>query len=71
MNIAITQSRLRELVRLNLATDISNEPEPPKNLIVIGVTYGIYGIDGAVLENTENSNKYVIIGRCSNLFKYV
>lgn len=67
----ISQSELRRLVRLNLATDISNELNPPENLIVIGISHGIYGVNGAVLEDTENFNKYVIIGYCSNLYRYV
>jgi hypothetical protein len=71
MREKFTQNDLRLLARLNLATDISNEIETPERLTVIGVSKGIYGVNGALLENTENSNKYVIIGRCSNLFKYV
>ena len=60
MEEKFTQKELKRFVKLGFATDISNEQGNHEHLTVIGVSTGINGINGALLKDTETSNKYVI-----------
>lgn len=67
-----TQKELRQLVRLGVAEDYTNKPSDYiytlRRLEKVGYFSGIYGINGALVEDTETGQLYAIIGRCSNLF---
>ena len=69
-----TIKELREMVRNNYAQDITladayTVQDIARNSEKIAYTCGIYGISGGMLLDRRNGKKYVIIGRCSNLFR--
>lgn len=69
-----TLKELREMVRNGYAQDITSEDsytvlEIAQNSEKIGYACGTYGISGGMLYDRRNKKKYVIIGRCSNLFR--
>jgi len=67
-----TLKALRDLVRLGVAEDYTNKPAENlytlRRLEKVGYSYGVYGINGGLIEDTETGQLYAIIGRCSNLF---
>ena len=67
-----TQKQLRDLVRLGCAEDYTNKPSEYiytlRRLEKVGYSSGVYGINGGLVQDTENGALYAIIGRCSNLF---
>lgn len=67
-----TQKELRQLVRLGIAEDYTNKPSEYvytlRRLDKVGYSFGIYGINGGLVKDTETGQLYAIIGRNSNLF---
>lgn len=51
------------------AIDITTKKEKIENLEIFAKSYGIYGMNGAILKD-RNGNFYKIIDRVSNLFRY-
>ena len=72
-----TKKEIREYVRLGLAQDITvydfDQAEQLRKdhaLDVIAVSRGVYGINGALLQD-ENGERYAITARNSTLFQLV
>ena len=68
-----TQSELKQLVKQGLATDITNVEVTSDmyNLEKVGVSFGINGMNGALLKNKKTGEYYVITARNTNLFRLV
>ena len=69
-----TLKYFRDMVRLGLATDISNYYFQDVIRIAryadkVGYSTGKYGINGGMLQDPRSGEIYVIIGRGSNLFR--
>ena len=66
-----TQKELRELVKQNLAIDITegNEKVTEPYLWTIGISRGKYGINGCLL--ASHKHLYAITARSSNLFYWI
>ena len=69
-----SQKELRDLVRDGYAEDITQTDEETIQDIwhrcnKIGYSTGIYGLNGGLLEDPETGDKYVVIGRGTNLFR--
>ena len=68
-----TLKELRELVRFGVAENYTNKPSEYiytlRRLEKVGYSSGVYGINGALVEDTETGQLYAIIGRNSNLFR--
>ncbi|ULO04592.1 hypothetical protein [Campylobacter sp. RM12651] len=77
MRVKTTQKNLKELIKNNIAIDITsirgNELNKigffNRNYLVKKISIGIYGINGALIE--LDNKLYVISKRCSNLFALV
>jgi hypothetical protein len=75
-----TQKELKMLVKLGVATDISNGKNKNglewnldalyQNTEKVGVSHGKYGINGGLLKDKQLNIYYVIIGRSSLLFRF-
>ena len=72
-----TKKEIREYVRLGLAQDITtydfDQAERLRKdhaLDVTAVSYGVYGMTGAILQD-ENGERYAITARNSTLFQLV
>ncbi len=69
-----TQKELREYVRMGLAKDYThastNEVKElgRKCLNRLGYSTGVYGLNGLLFEDYETGEKYVVIGRGTNLY---
>ena len=67
-----TLKELRDLVRLGVAEDYTNNPSEYiytlRRLEKVGYSAGVYGINGGLVQDTETGALYAIVGRCSNLF---
>lgn len=66
-----TKKELREYVRLGLAVDLTEaEPEKiPAHYEKVGYSRGVYGLNGGLIWDRVNGGFYVILARCSNLFR--
>lgn len=51
------------------ALDITTAKEDYNGLSVFAMSFGVYGMNGAILQD-ENGNFYKITARTSNLFRY-
>ena len=62
---------LRGLVKSGVAVDLTNaEPEKiPASYTKVGYSRGIYGLNGGLIWDNVLGGYYVILGRCSNLFR--
>ena len=65
----MTQKEIKKLVEYGHAKDITNKEEHIKGLSIIGVSVGIYGRNGLLLED-DNGELYAITKRSTNIFKY-
>jgi ribosomal protein S28E/S33 len=66
-----TQKALRELCRIGAAEDITNgKAEIKEPLERVGVSTGIYGINGGLLQGRETGRLYAIIARNAELFRH-
>ena len=61
------QKELRELVRLGVAEDYTNNIYTLRRPEKVGYSTGVYGINGGLVEDAETGQLYAIIGRFSNL----
>lgn len=68
----ITQSTIKRLVKENAAHDIDKMKKKParRDLELIGISYGIAGMNGALFLG-KNGKMYAITARSSSLFEYV
>lgn len=73
----ITKKELREYVRPGIATDITalrfdeaEELRRSHNLATLAMSYGTYGMTGALLSD-ESGVMYAITARNSTLFQFV
>ena len=69
-----SQKELRDLVRDGYAEDITQDDEETiqdiwRRCDKIGYSRGVYGLNGGLLEDPKTGNKYVVIGRSTNLFR--
>lgn len=60
---------IKRLVEFGHAQDITSDNEDYNDLKIIGVSVGVYGRNGLLLENAKG-DKYAITKRASNIFKY-
>lgn len=60
--------KLKEIKAYN-CEDISNKKEKIDGLEVVGISYGVYGVNGGLFKD-KDGNFYKITSRCSNLFRY-
>ena len=69
----ITQKTIKQLVKEGAATDISPMKTRPshRDLDVIGISYGVYGMNGALFINRKSGKLYAITSRSTLLFEYV
>lgn len=65
-----TQKQLKQFAALGMAEDITNGTEEHLKLTTLGLSRGVYGLNGALLEDRAGK-KYVITSRNSVLFEYV
>lgn len=66
-----TQKALRELCRIGAADDItSGKAEIKEPLERVGVSTGIYGINGGLLQGRETGRLYAITARNAELFRH-
>ena len=65
-----TLRELRTLVRDGIAIRLTDIDET-LSLETIRMSFGIYGVTGALLIDNSNGQIYAIIGRTSTLFYYV
>ena len=72
-----TQKMLKNLVKNNIATDITNfnfdqinALRKSHSLDAIAISHGVYGMNGALFKD-ECGNQYAICGRSSALFQLV
>lgn len=73
-----TQQELRGLVRAGIAADISIydhrqalDLHQEADLVQIGYSRGIYGCNGALLQDRRTGAQYAIIGRTTALFTLI
>ena len=68
----ITQSTIKSLIKEGAATDLDTLKKQPKReeLSLIGISYGTYGMNGALFVN-KKGKMYAIKSRSSLLFYYV
>ena len=68
----ITQSTIKSLIKEGAATDLDTLQKRPKReeLSLIGISYGTYGMNGALFVN-KKGKMYAIKSRSSLLFEYV
>ena len=73
----ITKKEIREYIKLGFAQDITTysfdqveQLRKARALDVIAISYGIYGMTGALLQD-ENGECYAIAARNSSLFQLV
>ena len=66
-----TRKQLKEYVRLGLARDLTEvDPDTlPKWYEKIGVSRGVYGLNGGLIWDNVLGGYYVILARSSNLFR--
>lgn len=71
--LKLKQSDIKNQVKIGAAKDISAvDPKTIKEtLSVIGVSKGVYGMNGALLQGYKTKKFYAITSRCSNLFYWV
>lgn len=60
---------IKRLVEYRHAKDITSDNKDYNDLKVIGVSVGVYGRNGLLLENAKGE-KYAITKRSVNIFKY-
>lgn len=68
----MTRKQLKEMVRNNIAQDITNaefEKLPPMDCL--GTSRGIYGMNGGLFRNPRTGDLYVILSRNTLLFQLV
>lgn len=65
-----TLRELRTLVKDGIAIELKDIDET-LNLETICMSFGLYGMTGALLIDNNNGQLYAIIGRTSTLFYYV
>ena len=59
---------LKEIKNYN-CEDITAKSEKIDGLEVVGLSYGVYGMNGGLFKD-KDGNFYKITSRCSNLFRY-
>lgn len=68
-----TQKDLRAFCRDGIAENITNadaENYMHRNFEKIGYSRGIYGLNGGLLQDRDTGERFAIIGRTSNLFRF-
>ena len=65
-----TLRELRTLVKDGIAIELKDIDEA-LSLETIRMSFGVYGMTGALLIDNNNGKLYAIIGRTSTLFYYV
>ena len=65
-----TLRELREFIRDGIAIELKDIDET-LSLETIRMSFGIYGMTGALLIDNSNGQLYAIVGRTSTLFYYV
>ena len=75
-SLSLKQKELKDMVRYGEAEDITTISDAEakelrkKGIELVGVSRGVYGMNGALLRDNEGK-KYVITARSSNLFYFV
>lgn len=67
------QKEIKNLVKLGAAVDITTatgSKELSKNCDRVGVSLGVYGMNGGLLQDRRNGQLYAITARNSALFYY-
>ena len=69
----LTQKEIKNYVTLGLATDITHTPlddiyKMASKFETVGLSFGIYGMNGGLFKDYTPDNLYVITTRNSNLF---
>ena len=65
-----TQRQLRGLIRDGVAIELKSI-DKTLSLETIRISFGVCGINGALLIDNSNGQLYAIVGRTSTLFHYV
>ena len=65
----IKLKEIKKLVEFGHAKDITSDSNDYSDLKVIGVSVGVYGRNGLLLEDSKGY-LYAITKRASNIFKY-
>ena len=60
---------IKRLVEYGHAKDITHDSKDYKGLKIVGVSVGVYGRNGLLLEDSKGY-KYAITKRSTNIFKY-
>lgn len=63
--LKLTQKEIRNFDAL----DITTEKDKRDGLSVFAMSFGVYGMNGAILQD-ESGNFYKITARTTNLFRY-
>lgn len=66
-----TQKEIRWYIRNGMATQIEKPGEVKGNLEVIAMSFGVYGMNGALLQDKDSGERYAIPSRNTALFYYV
>lgn len=68
----ITQSSIKRLVAEGAATDIDKMKVKPERRYLkrLGLSFGTFGMNGALYLHTKNGKMYAITSRNSTLFEY-
>lgn len=69
----IQQKTIKDLVKQGAAQDLEKMTKRPgvTDLETIGISYGTYGMNGALFLHRKNKKMYAITSRSSLLFEYV
>ena len=60
---------IKRLVEFGHAQDITSDSKDYNDLEIIGMSFGVYGRNGLLLEDSKG-DLYAITKRASNIFKY-
>lgn len=66
-----TQKQLKEIAKNKIAIDITYEDQEKIqnfNVKQIGLSFGVYGMNGGLFQDNETGQLYVITSRSTNLF---
>lgn len=66
-----TQKEIKRLIRLGAAKEITNEKEIKYNeLDTVAMSFGVYGMNGAIFKHRQTGELYATPSRCTMLFYY-
>lgn len=67
-----TQTQIKHLIQSGILKDLNAIPEAdrPARLDTVGMSFGTYGMNGAILVDENTGTAYGIAARSSTLFRY-